>query len=61
MVHQLEAIDLSHVMYLLETTGQIAHILEAFLYEVSNQELQDILMELSYGQLCVCLDFLEGT
>ena len=57
MVHQLEAIDLCHVMYLLETTRQIAHILEALLDEISNQKLQNILMELSDGQLSIRLQF----
>ena len=47
MVDQLEAIDMSQVVDLLEPARQGAHVLEALVDELDGEEAQNGLVELS--------------
>lgn len=46
MIDELEAIDLSQVVHLLEASRKRAHILESLLHELQAEEAQYGLMEL---------------
>jgi hypothetical protein len=51
MVQEIEAKELGQLIHLLESSWQEAHILEAFPHKVSDEELENARVELSYRQL----------